>query len=267
MPLLRTRKSTHLLTSTIPPNSITGLTFATVPLFKWKDTATRSNALAQILTDLINLSPDYRTDPATMDHYNRLIQYKLEGGDINTIGSNQTLIPGPEGKLVLDTRVVRGEGKYLMDGWWLYSQISTRTRGETSARQISERQCALLDTLGLDWNREYNNSHHLEDQPVEDNQNYQDLKAFYEAGGDINTVTKRSSLKMSNDGTWELVRDASATDTGAWLCDQRKFYRTGRMKESRVQGLEAIGIIWELEKPVPSRQSRKPGNGGGFASK
>jgi hypothetical protein len=105
--------------------------------------------------------------------------------------------------------------------------------------------------LGLDWNREYNNSHYLEEQPVEDNQNYQDLKAFYEAGGDINTVTKRSSLKMSNDGTWELVRDASATATGAWLCDQRRFYRTGRMKESRVQGLEAIGIIWELEKPVP----------------
>lgn len=88
--------------------------------FNKKRSQLRRNALqpyqAQILTDLINLSPDYRTDPATMDHYNRLIQYKLEGGDINTIGSNQTLIPGPEGKLVLDTRLVRGEGKYQMDG-------------------------------------------------------------------------------------------------------------------------------------------------------
>jgi hypothetical protein len=145
----------------------------------------------------------------------------MQGGDINALAVPETLVSGPDGTLVVEKRA--GKASSILDGCWVYNQIKDRRLCSLS-RSMSDQFIALLDTLEIDWNRQYP-AHRFVETPVDDNPYYLVLKAYFDNGNDINTVKKRYNLVKNDEGTWESVRVTHTRTPGYWLCDQKKNHK------------------------------------------
>ena len=69
---------------------------------------------------------------------------------------------------------------------------------------------------------------------------YEILQRRFEDGGDANVsrLVVESELRI-----------------GAWLCEQRKLFRSGKLSTDRISRLEAIGIEWNPLETKPDRDA------------
>ena len=91
---------------------------------------------------------------------------------------------------------------------------------------LTPEQKAQLDELGMVWEKKFHRAWE---------QGFAEAKRYYETHKDlavpVNFVAP-SGFKL-----------------GAWLCNQRDAYRTGKIKPDRAQRLEDIGMVWQKEDP------------------
>ncbi|KAL3913951.1 MAG: hypothetical protein SGILL_006292, partial [Bacillariaceae sp.] len=114
---------------------------------------------------------DIRHRPNILSHYYRVLQYMIEGGDVNALQSTDTLEEDKEtGKMVVAYKKSESDGTGLGDGAWLKHNITRVRKGQV----LSLKQTKLLDNLGVDWGRKF------EDQrgDVEENDHFQLLRAL-----------------------------------------------------------------------------------------
>ena len=161
-------------------------------------------------------------------NYVILKEYHEAGGDINQLRSNQSLR-----KLEDGTWEIFSEDPNKAVGKWLANQRSDRKRQRKSVTDVRIR---ALDAIGIDWR---------DGEKREENPNYIILKEYHEAGGDINQLTQRQSLRKSEDGTWEsLPATKGDLKPGKWLADQRAERKRATLSDMRIRALEAIETDW-----------------------
>jgi len=163
----------------------------------------------------------------------------MQGGDINALATNENLIEKPDGTLGVKILETKG-GKVSCDGRWLHLQIKRHQN-----HCMSEGQTLFLAPLEIDWNRNYPVNRGAWAGEIEENPNCIILKEHHEAGGDINQLTQRQSLRKSEDGTWEsLPATKGDLKPGQWLDNQRTERKRATLSDTCIRALEAIEIDW-----------------------
>ena len=192
-----------------------------------------------VLNRNINLRAFHSMSFETIERYKRLHRYKMQGGDINALATNENVVENPDGTWVTTKNSGGHCGREGSDGGWLYLQINQRRN-----QKITEGQILFLAPLGIDWNRKYQTPGWVYPE-TEKNPNYIILKAYHESGRDVNQLTQCQSLRKSEDGTWECV-PAKKGDMkpGKWLSNQRGERKRNRLSGDRTRALEAIEIDW-----------------------
>lgn len=102
-------------------------------------------------------------------------------------------------------------------GAWIFRQRANRDSGALSEERIDR-----LDKLGMVWSLEYRWE-----------KCFQCAKQYYEAHGDLNVMY--------------YFCDGSGFQLGMWICQQRSAFKSGRLSKKRIDQLNAIGMLWEIE--------------------
>ena len=105
-------------------------------------------------------------------------------------------------------------------GIWLIRQRRMR-EGKTNGPALTEDQIRRLDAIGMVWENQY--ARGLEKGLAE-------AKTYYERHGDLKVPASYIS--------------ASGYKLGAWIYEQRKKRTEGRLEQSKVLKLDALGMDW-----------------------
>lgn len=118
------------------------------------------------------------------------------------------------------------------DGYNLGMWIS-RQRVQFKSGKLSQERIDKLNLLNISWN---------ETVVVKSwDEAYLFAKKFYETNGHLYIKTDFKT----NDG---INEDPDGYNLGAWIYLQRKNYANGKLSEEKVLKLDAIGMIWDINK-------------------
>ena len=112
-----------------------------------------------------------------------------------------------------DCNVPKNQGQL---GTWVNWQRHTCREGKLSDERVQR-----LNELGFEWNPR--------GTPTAWNERYEQLKEFRSKHGDCN------------------VNIETGGQLGIWVNNQRKSYREGQLPQERIERLESIGFVWELQ--------------------
>ena len=125
------------------------------------------------------------------------------------------------GDLNVPTGYTSKDGTRL--GVWINNLRTARVSGTL---RITEEQMARLDELGMVWEKKFSRAWE---------QGFAEAKTYY--------ATHKNLAVPVNYVT------PSGFRLGAWLCNQRDAYRTGKIKPERIERLTSIGMVWQKEDP------------------
>ncbi len=109
-------------------------------------------------------------------------------------------------------------------GQWLNKMRALRKSGSS---QLTEEKIAKLDELGMIWGKGWDRKWEI---------GYVAAKEYYDRNGHLDVPNAYES--------------PAGFPLGSWISDQREQYRRGKMKQDRIDRLNAIGMKWV----VPSMQ-------------
>ena len=125
------------------------------------------------------------------------------------------------GDLNVPTGYTSKDGTRL--GVWINNLRTARVSGTL---RITEEQMARLDELGMVWEKKFSRAWE---------QGFAEAKSYYEAHGDLAVPVNYAA--------------PSGFKLGAWLCNQRDAYKSGKIKPERIERLTSIGMVWQKEDP------------------
>ena len=125
------------------------------------------------------------------------------------------------GHLCVPALYVSPDGVKL--GEWLRSLKGQRKRNG-KGRYLTKERIALLDELGMVWDVD----------EFQWERKFQVAREYYAEYGDLEVPKQYSS----SDGT----------RLGCWIQCVRRDYKAGRLDEDKIQRLEAIGMVWNVEQ-------------------
>ncbi len=131
------------------------------------------------------------------------------------------------GHLCVPDAYVTPDGVKL--GKWLTTLKVQYKRGG-KGRYLTQERIAALDRIGMVWDVD----------KFQWEQKFQAAQRYYQEFGNLEVPTRY----VSPDGT----------TLGLWIQCARKDYKSGRLDETSVQRLEAIGMVWDIEKMRWERQ-------------
>ena len=154
--------------------------------------------------------------------YNLAKEYYVENGNL--------LIPRDY--------VMNKDGEKINLETWVLAQRNLYKKGN-----LSEEKVLLLEDIGIAW-RLFKSSTLDESLDIESSDMhslrwtrvYNLAKEYYIENGD---------LLMPSD--YKVALDGKTIRLDAWLCNQRRFYKKGKLSQNRIKLLEDIGIAWNFE--------------------
>ena len=108
---------------------------------------------------------------------------------------------------------------YTLDGFKLTSWVRAQ-RERYRIKKLTQDRIEKLESIGMQWQLQ---------APAWD-MNYQHAKYYFIEHGDLLV-----NLHYECSDGFKL---------GAWICNQRTKYRTGKLSDEKIEKLEAIGMVW-----------------------
>ena len=125
------------------------------------------------------------------------------------------------GNLEIPQRYKTEEGLSL--GSWLYTQ--RRIHEGKAQGYLPNDKIELLEQIGMVWGRGLDHRWNVK---------YELAKQYYEENGNLNMLVSH----VTKEGV----------HLGAWIAQQRKMKKTGKLSDDKIERLEKIGMIWDAKR-------------------